>query len=110
MGYYTRVFCRAEKFPSFSEIQIYLSALNPAYKLEGEVDDNNAFRTNFEVSYKEGKHPIPVHKRKGGFREIVVDGKEFSRRFDSLSHLPLPYCPRRGIRPRFKGLSKCSEV
>jgi hypothetical protein len=60
MGYYTRVFCRADRFPALSEIQTYMHAFNPTYRLEGEVDDNNNYWTNFELHYKEGKHPIPV--------------------------------------------------
>ena|ERR1700742_3686926 len=60
MGYYTRVFCCADNFPAFNEIRTYMSTVNPAYKLEGEVDNNNIYWTNFEVFYKEEKHPIPV--------------------------------------------------
>jgi hypothetical protein len=57
MGYYTRVFCCTERFPSLSEIQAYMYSLNPGYRLDGEVDDHNNYWTNFEFSYKEGRHP-----------------------------------------------------
>lgn len=60
MGYYTRVFCRSEKSPTFIELQNYMSSHNAVYRLEGEVDDNDISWTNFELHYKEGKHPIPV--------------------------------------------------
>lgn len=60
MGYYTRVFCRRDRFPTFSEIQGYMRSLSPIYRLEGEVDDNGNDWTNLEIYYKEGKHHIPV--------------------------------------------------
>jgi len=60
MGYYTRVFCSADRSPAFHEIQAYMSALNPSYKLEGEIDDKNTYWTNFELFYKAEKRPIPV--------------------------------------------------
>ena len=60
MGYYTRVFCCADRFPALSEIQAYMHSFNLSYRLEGEVDDNNKYWSNFELHYKEGKHPIPV--------------------------------------------------
>lgn len=60
MGYYTRVFCRSEKSPTFTELQDYLRHLNPEYRLEGEVDDDQVDWTNFEFFYKEGNQPIPV--------------------------------------------------
>jgi len=60
MGYYTRVFCRADRSPAFNEIQAYMSTLNPSYKLEGEVDNNNVYWTSFEFFYKAEKRPIPV--------------------------------------------------
>jgi len=60
MGYYTRVFCKSEQSPAFRELQSYLTTCNPAYRLEGETDDNGTWWTNMELHYKEGKHPIPV--------------------------------------------------
>jgi len=59
MGYYTRVFCRADASPAFSEIQAYMKTLNPSYKLEGEVDGSNVYWTSFEFFYKAEKRPIP---------------------------------------------------
>jgi len=60
MGYYTRVFCRSEKSPAFSELEEYMRNKNPLYRLEGEVDDKRVHWTNLELYYKDGKHPIPV--------------------------------------------------
>jgi len=60
MGYYTRVFCRSERSPSFTELQEYLSSRNPLYRLEGETDDEKSSWTNFELFYKDGHRPIPV--------------------------------------------------
>ena len=60
MGYYTRVFCRAEQTPAFNELQEYISSRNPLYRLEGEVDDKKVHWTNLELYYKVGKHPIPI--------------------------------------------------
>ena len=60
MGYYTRVFCRSDKFPAFGEIRRHMTALNPAYRVDGEVDDKESYWTNLELYYKEGNNPIPV--------------------------------------------------
>jgi len=60
MGYYTRVFCRAENFPAFNALQEYISSRSPLYRLEGEVDDKGLYWTNLELFYKDGRHPIPV--------------------------------------------------
>lgn len=60
MGYYTRIFCRSEKFPALNELQEYMNSCNPLYRLEGEADDKGIHWTNLELYYKQGKHPIPV--------------------------------------------------
>jgi hypothetical protein len=58
MGYYTRVFCKAERFPTLIETQAYMHSLSTIYRLEGEVA--GSYWTNLNIYYKEGKHPIPV--------------------------------------------------
>jgi len=55
MGYYTRVFCRADRFPALSEIQTYMHFFNSLYRLDAEVDDNGIYWSNLELQYKEGK-------------------------------------------------------
>jgi len=60
MSYYIRAFCRSERSPAFSQLQQFMSGRNPRYRLEGEVDDNNSFWTDFIFHYKEGRLPILV--------------------------------------------------
>lgn len=60
MGYYVRVFCKSENTPAFSKLQEYLSAITPAYKVDGTADDHNSSWTDFEFHYKEGKLPMLV--------------------------------------------------
>lgn len=60
MGYYTRVFCRSENSPDFSELREYINRRSPLYRLEAETDDKKADWTNLELHYKEGKHPIVI--------------------------------------------------
>jgi hypothetical protein len=60
MGYYTRVFCKSDSTPSFSELQNVMSEINSGYKLTGTHDDNNNKWTDFEFHYKEGRLPILV--------------------------------------------------
>ena len=60
MSYYIRAFCRADRSPTFGELQEFMGGRNPHYRLEGEVDDNNSYWTDFIFHYKEGKLPILV--------------------------------------------------
>ena len=60
MSYYIRAFCRTDRSPAFSGLQKYMSDKSPHYRLEGEVDDNNSYWTDFILHYKEGKLPILV--------------------------------------------------
>lgn len=60
MSYYIRAFCKADKSPDFSEMEKFMSAKSPQYRLEGEVDDNNSYWTDFILHYKERKLPLLV--------------------------------------------------
>lgn len=60
MSYYIRAFCRSQRSPAFSDLQKFLNGRNPHYHLEGEVDDNNSYWTDFIFHYKEGRLPILV--------------------------------------------------
>jgi hypothetical protein len=60
MGYYFRAFCRSTESPAFSQLQKFMHSKNPHYRLEGEVDDNNSYWTDFIFHYKEGRLPILV--------------------------------------------------
>jgi hypothetical protein len=63
MGYYTRVFCKADGKPALSQVLNHINNSGLDFKIEfnlGETDQNTTEWKELELIYKTGKLPILV--------------------------------------------------
>jgi len=101
MGYYVRVFCKAEKVPSVKDILGWLKGRGCRYSIEintPEVDRDSCEWKQLSLEYKEGKLPILVECwRDDGTESCAMHG-EIDEFLESVGKAGLSLAKRRVVK------------